>query len=162
MHLLCSELGDLSAVQTLHLQSNELTGSIPVSLGNLPAVQSLFLDHNNLEGAIPQVLCGAVLCCAVLCCAVLCCAVRCGAVRCCAVRVYVYEYIQCACVADALHIQCVVLSLFFVDAWVDSSILGLAKLMQHNTRYKVLVFIFQSVSSVSFLLLPWCLVFVFL
>jgi hypothetical protein len=44
------DLGNLAALQTLHLSNNQLTGSVPASFGNLAALQSLRLLGNQLDG----------------------------------------------------------------------------------------------------------------
>ena len=48
------ELGNLSALYTLHLSRNRLTGEIPSSIGNLTSLTSLGLSDNQLTGAIPS------------------------------------------------------------------------------------------------------------
>ena len=45
------ELGNLSALYTLHLSRNRLTGEIPSSIGNLTSLTSLGLSDNQLTGA---------------------------------------------------------------------------------------------------------------
>ncbi|MES2734406.1 MAG: PA14 domain-containing protein, partial [Bacteroidota bacterium] len=50
------ELGNLSALQTLHLHSNNLSGNIPASVGKLTSLESLSLDDNQLSGSIPAEL----------------------------------------------------------------------------------------------------------
>ncbi|XP_012476096.1 probable LRR receptor-like serine/threonine-protein kinase At1g63430 isoform X2 [Gossypium raimondii] len=47
------ELGNLSGVTKLNLQSNRLTGSLPAELGNLENLQELILDRNKLQGTVP-------------------------------------------------------------------------------------------------------------
>ena len=52
-----SELGNLAALQELHLHGNHgLTGQIPSELGNLAALQELWLSSNGLTGPIPPEL----------------------------------------------------------------------------------------------------------
>ena len=48
------ELGNLSALYTLHLSRNRLTGEIPSSIGNLTSLTNLSLGDNRLTGAIPS------------------------------------------------------------------------------------------------------------
>ena len=47
------ELGDLSALQSLHLYGNDLTGEIPPELGRLGSLTILDLGGNRLTGEIP-------------------------------------------------------------------------------------------------------------
>ena len=49
-----SELGSLSNLQTLWLSGNQLTGEIPGELGGLANLQTLWLSGNQLTGCIPQ------------------------------------------------------------------------------------------------------------
>ena len=49
-------LDRLGGVQYLHLQENELSGTIPPQLGNLTNLLQLYLWSNNLEGSIPSEL----------------------------------------------------------------------------------------------------------
>ena len=51
-----SSLGNLSNLQNLSLYSNQLTGSIPPELGNLSNLQILNLYDNQLTGSIPTEL----------------------------------------------------------------------------------------------------------
>ncbi len=51
-----AELGSLSNLEYLTLQSNRLTGAIPAELGNLTNLKSLALGSNDLTGAIPAQL----------------------------------------------------------------------------------------------------------
>ena len=53
-----SELGGLSSLRHLHLNSNDLSGEIPPELGNLANLEQLFLYGNVLSGAIPLELGG--------------------------------------------------------------------------------------------------------
>ena len=50
------ELGDLSRLETLDLQWNELTGAIPAELGRLSRLEDLVLGNNRLTGPIPEEL----------------------------------------------------------------------------------------------------------
>ncbi|KAM7515162.1 hypothetical protein LguiA_004745 [Lonicera macranthoides] len=51
------ELGNLSGLSALLLDSNELTGFIPLTLGRLKNLEQLYLEHNDLKGSIPNDLC---------------------------------------------------------------------------------------------------------
>ncbi|XP_039165340.1 MDIS1-interacting receptor like kinase 2-like [Eucalyptus grandis] len=51
-----STLGNLTKLRELQLSANKLTGSIPLELGNLNLLSSLSLDRNNLTGSIPPIL----------------------------------------------------------------------------------------------------------
>ena len=51
-----AEIGNLKLLVTLDLSYNELTGSIPKELGNLTALTGLFLGANKLTGKIPEQL----------------------------------------------------------------------------------------------------------
>ena len=50
------ELGDLGSLQYLYLQDNRLTGTIPPQLGNLSRLLRLYLQDNQLTGTIPPQL----------------------------------------------------------------------------------------------------------
>ena len=50
------ELGGLSSLQHLSLSRNSLTGSIPLELGGLSSLQRLYLSYNYLAGPIPSEL----------------------------------------------------------------------------------------------------------
>ncbi|EEF47401.1 serine/threonine-protein kinase bri1, putative [Ricinus communis] len=43
-----------SRLETLHLQYNKLTGSLPESLGYLRSLKSLLIMHNSVSGSIPE------------------------------------------------------------------------------------------------------------
>ena len=45
------EIGNLTGLASLVLDSNKLTGPIPASIGNLTGLASLRLDSNKLTGA---------------------------------------------------------------------------------------------------------------
>jgi len=47
------ELGQLTSLQYLELDTNRLTGSIPTELGNLTELEYLYLSGNRLTGTIP-------------------------------------------------------------------------------------------------------------
>ena len=51
-----AELGNLSGLQHLWLNINQLTGTIPPELGSMPAIKSLLLNDNRLTGPIPTEL----------------------------------------------------------------------------------------------------------
>ena len=51
-----AELGSLAALRQLALSTNELTGPIPIELGNLPRLEFLALRANELTGTIPAEL----------------------------------------------------------------------------------------------------------
>jgi hypothetical protein len=44
-------LGNLSQLDGLYLDNNQLSGEIPTSLSNLTNLSSLYLDHNNLTAS---------------------------------------------------------------------------------------------------------------
>ncbi|CAK9151984.1 unnamed protein product, partial [Ilex paraguariensis] len=52
-----SGIGNLSSLERLSLDSNELTGFIPRELGRLKHLTRLYLEHNRLQGFIPTNLC---------------------------------------------------------------------------------------------------------
>ncbi|KAL0437338.1 UNVERIFIED_CONTAM: hypothetical protein Sradi_0441700 [Sesamum radiatum] len=49
-----AELGNLTELRVLALDSNELTGEVPIELGNLDQLLNLNLSNNQLNGEIPQ------------------------------------------------------------------------------------------------------------
>ena len=51
-----AELGDLAALEYLHLGNNQLSGPIPAEIGNLAELTHLYLYSNGLTGAIPAEL----------------------------------------------------------------------------------------------------------
>jgi Leucine-rich repeat (LRR) protein len=51
-----ASLGDLTALDTLYLQTNQLNGTIPPSLGNLTGLRFLDVSNNALTGEIPPEL----------------------------------------------------------------------------------------------------------
>lgn len=50
------EIGDLLHITSLFLSTNRLDGSIPLELGNLSNLTFLSLDRNQLSGSIPETL----------------------------------------------------------------------------------------------------------
>ncbi|MCB0081761.1 MAG: hypothetical protein KDE47_12560, partial [Caldilineaceae bacterium] len=48
--------GNLSKLDRLWLNNNQLNGSLPATLGNLSLLQELFLQYNQLSGALPTTL----------------------------------------------------------------------------------------------------------
>ncbi|KAA8538576.1 hypothetical protein F0562_028230 [Nyssa sinensis] len=52
-----SGIGNLSSLQVISLDSNQLTGFIPTTLERLQQLDRLYLEHNRLEGYIPNNLC---------------------------------------------------------------------------------------------------------
>ena len=47
------EIGNLASLKTLDLYNNALSGPIPARIGSLSALESLFLSRNHLTGPIP-------------------------------------------------------------------------------------------------------------
>ncbi|GAB4832105.1 hypothetical protein Ancab_006125 [Ancistrocladus abbreviatus] len=47
-------IGKLDALCALSLRSNYLTGDLPFDILSIPALQSLYLQHNNFSGSIPN------------------------------------------------------------------------------------------------------------
>ena len=52
-----SEVGLLTNLLFLHLDSNGLTGEIPIELGNLEEAEQILLHFNELEGTVPEQVC---------------------------------------------------------------------------------------------------------
>ena len=52
------ELGALSSLLTLDLDSNRLSGTLPAQLGKLASLSWLNLQNNRLGGTLPGALCG--------------------------------------------------------------------------------------------------------
>ncbi|PSS19433.1 Receptor kinase-like protein Xa21, processed [Actinidia chinensis var. chinensis] len=52
-----SGIGNLSSLEVITLDSNELTGFLPETLGRLKLLERLYLEHNRLQGSIPNDLC---------------------------------------------------------------------------------------------------------
>ena len=50
-------IGDLSHLEALWLNGNQLTGEIPESMGNLLSLELLYLSDNQFIGTIPESLC---------------------------------------------------------------------------------------------------------
>ncbi|KAF6165780.1 hypothetical protein GIB67_012677 [Kingdonia uniflora] len=50
------DMSQLKELTSLHLENNQLDGSIPQSLGKLEKLRELFLQKNNLSGRIPETL----------------------------------------------------------------------------------------------------------
>lgn len=48
-----SQIGDLAALEHVHLDHNRLSGGIPAEIGDLAGLQSLDLSWNQLGGALP-------------------------------------------------------------------------------------------------------------
>ncbi|GAB4829501.1 hypothetical protein Ancab_019174 [Ancistrocladus abbreviatus] len=48
------ELGNLNQLDTLFLQTNQLSGSLPLQLGNLTQLKSLDVSNNGLSGEMPS------------------------------------------------------------------------------------------------------------
>ncbi len=53
-----SEIGDLTALESLQLYNNSLSGSIPAEIGNLSSLTILSLQNNALSGEIPVAIGG--------------------------------------------------------------------------------------------------------
>ena len=56
-----SELGDIEALNRLHLHENLLTGVLPGQLGDLEDLEELRIDDNRLTGRLPGSLTGLPL-----------------------------------------------------------------------------------------------------
>ncbi|XP_057503391.1 probable LRR receptor-like serine/threonine-protein kinase At3g47570 isoform X3 [Actinidia eriantha] len=52
-----SGIGNLSSLEVITLDSNELTGFLPETRGRLQLLERLYLEHNRLQGSIPNDLC---------------------------------------------------------------------------------------------------------
>ncbi|KAL9151916.1 hypothetical protein ABFS82_11G083400 [Erythranthe guttata] len=50
------DMSDLVNLKILHLENNQLTGSLPSYLGKLPYLQELYVQNNSLSGEIPSPL----------------------------------------------------------------------------------------------------------
>ncbi|PSS19198.1 LRR receptor-like serine/threonine-protein kinase precursor [Actinidia chinensis var. chinensis] len=50
------QMGSLKALEILHLEGNQLEGPIPESLGQLPQLREVFLQNNELNGTMPSSL----------------------------------------------------------------------------------------------------------
>ncbi|KAE9446430.1 hypothetical protein C3L33_21671, partial [Rhododendron williamsianum] len=55
-----SGIGNLSSLEVISLDSNELTGIIPPTLGKLKSLERLYLEYNSLGGSIPNDLCQCI------------------------------------------------------------------------------------------------------
>ena len=51
-----AELGSLSNLEWLYLDSNALSGEIPAELGSLSDLTELYLNDNDLSGCVPSSL----------------------------------------------------------------------------------------------------------
>ncbi|KAK4798309.1 hypothetical protein SAY86_030635 [Trapa natans] len=51
-------LSGLKLLEILHLNDNQFTGEIPPSLGDISKLRELFLQNNNLSGPVPNTLLG--------------------------------------------------------------------------------------------------------
>ncbi|CDP19114.1 unnamed protein product [Coffea canephora] len=52
-----SEIGNISSLESINMDSNEFTGSIPSTIGKLAHLDRIYLEHNGLQGSIPAELC---------------------------------------------------------------------------------------------------------
>lgn len=50
------DLSKLVNLKIMHLENNQLSGSLPAYLGHLPNLQELFIDNNSFRGTIPSAL----------------------------------------------------------------------------------------------------------
>ena len=50
-------IGNLVNLQGIFMRSNKLTGEIPATIGNLTMLHSIWLDNNALSGSIPESIC---------------------------------------------------------------------------------------------------------
>ena len=53
-----SSFGNLHQLQTLDLSYNNFTGNLPTTFNHLDSLNTLNLSHNNLSGKIPAIICG--------------------------------------------------------------------------------------------------------
>jgi hypothetical protein len=54
-----SRIFDLSSIKSIHLDENNLGGTIPENYGDPPLLQSLSLHDNSLTGSVPAVRCSS-------------------------------------------------------------------------------------------------------
>ncbi|CAI9769935.1 unnamed protein product [Fraxinus pennsylvanica] len=50
------DMSGMNALETLHLENNQLVGSVPISLGELPNLHEVFLQNNKLNSGTPTSL----------------------------------------------------------------------------------------------------------
>ncbi|GAB2250042.1 hypothetical protein Droror1_Dr00013401 [Drosera rotundifolia] len=50
------DLSSLMLLETLHMENNQLDGSIPESLGKLRRIKQIYLQNNKLDGKVPESL----------------------------------------------------------------------------------------------------------
>ncbi|XP_031380651.1 probable LRR receptor-like serine/threonine-protein kinase At1g67720 isoform X1 [Punica granatum] len=48
------DMGTMRELKSLHLENNQFEGPIPKSLGELPEIQEIFLQNNKFTGGIPE------------------------------------------------------------------------------------------------------------
>jgi len=48
-----TELGEMSSLEVLHLEGNQLTGSLPLEVVSSPIIDEIFVTSNKLSGTIP-------------------------------------------------------------------------------------------------------------
>jgi Leucine-rich repeat (LRR) protein len=51
-----TELGELVSLEYLHINNNQLTGTITTELGELVSLEYLYINDNQLTGTIPSEL----------------------------------------------------------------------------------------------------------